>query len=320
MMKKGFLTLGIFLGFMGFVSIGQAVVDRIVAVVNQEVITLSEVENRLRLPPEERGNGDRLEKKHRDQEFRRKALDQLIEERLIDQEATKAGIKISGKDVDAAVEEIRLRNNVAPEDMERVLASEGLTLETLKKQIEKRLQRMRLIQWATKVDPKTGEKEFLDFYQKNRERYRSAESYRTAHILFLVPKEASPDAIREIRKKAQTVLEKIKGGEDFAEMAILYSDDASAKDGGDLGYFKRGDLLPAFEKEALRLQVGEVSGIVRTQFGFHIIKLSDHKSGMLTFEEVKEKVQADYFEREMDAALKKYLTTLKGKAIIEIKL
>jgi peptidyl-prolyl cis-trans isomerase SurA len=320
MMSKGVLQLGIFLCILGPASFGQAVVDRIVAVVNQEIITLSEVESRLSLPPEENGNGDRLVKKHRDHEFRRKALDQLIEERLIDQEARKAGIKISGKDVDAAVEEIRRRNNVAPEDLERVLAREGLTLETLRKQVEKRLQRIRLIQWAIKVDPKIGEKEFRDFYQKNIGRYRVAESYRTAHILFHVQKEATPEEIREIRKKSQTVLEKIRGGADFAEMAILYSDDTSAKDGGDLGYFKRGDLLPSFEKEALRLQAGEVSGIVRTEFGFHIIKLTDRKGGTLSFEEVKERVRAEYYERETEAALKKYLATLKEKAIIEIKL
>ena len=320
MMKKGFLQLGLFLCIVGSVSISQAVVDRIVAVVNQEVITLFEVENRLSLPEEKSGEGDRLEKKHRAYEFRRKALDQLIEERLIDQEVKKAGIKISGKDIDAAVEEIRRRNNVSPEEMAQALAKEGLTLETLKKQIEIKLQRMRLIQWAIKVDPKTGEKQFRDFYQRNIERYRGAESYRAAHILFVIPKEATSEAIREIRKKSQLTLEKIKGGADFSEMALLYSDDVSAKDGGDLGYFKRGDLLPAFEKEAFRLQVGEVSGLVRTEFGFHIIKLTDHKSGVLPFEEVREKVQADYYDTEMETALKKYLTTLREKAIIEIKL
>ena len=104
-------------------------------------------------------------------------------------------------------------------------------------------------------------------------------------------------------------------------MAILYSEDASAKDRGDLGYFKRGELLPVFEKEALRLKVGEVSGIVRTEFGFHIIKLLDRKGGTpLPFEEVKEKVQADYYEYQMDKAFKQFISSLREKSVIEIRL
>ena len=104
-------------------------------------------------------------------------------------------------------------------------------------------------------------------------------------------------------------------------MAIFYSEDISSKDRGDLGVFKKGELLPAFEKEALRLKVGEVSGIVRTDFGFHIIKLIDLKGGdPLPFEEVKEKVRLDYLDREFEKGLKLFLATLKEKSIIEIKL
>jgi parvulin-like peptidyl-prolyl isomerase len=170
------------------------------------------------------------------------------------------------------------------------------------------------------VDSKPGEKELRDFFQKNLERYRSTESYRASHIFFHFSNETPTETNREIWKKAQMVLGKIKGGADFAEMALLYSDDVSSKDGGDLGYCKRGELLPAFEKEALRLQIGEISGIVRTDFGLHIIKLTDRKSGTSLFEEIREKVQGDYYEKEMEKALMKYLITLKGKAVIEIKL
>jgi len=104
-------------------------------------------------------------------------------------------------------------------------------------------------------------------------------------------------------------------------MALLYSQDATARDRGDLGYFKKGELLPAFEKEALRLQIGEVSGIVRTDFGFHLIKLLDRKGGdPPPFEEIKEKVQADYLEKDKEKALQQFISTLKEKSVIEIKL
>jgi parvulin-like peptidyl-prolyl isomerase len=147
------------------------------------------------------------------------------------------------------------------------------------------------------------------------------ETFRPAHILFIIPKEATPEEIRGIRKKAETVLKKIRGGDDFGEMALLYSQDASSKSRGELGYFRRGELLPAFEREALRLKVGEVSGVVRTEFGFHIIKLLDRKGvEPLPFEEVKAKVQADYYDVELDKAFKQFISTLRDKSIIEIKL
>jgi parvulin-like peptidyl-prolyl isomerase len=264
---------------------------------------------------------DRWEKRERVREVCRSVLEKMIEEKLIDQEVKRAGVKIPSKDVEGALEEIKRKNSATQEDLERALIKDGLTLEAFKKDIEKKLLRMKLISWAIKTESKAEEKELRDFYQRNIDRYRRNESYRPGHILFIVPKAATPEEIREIRRQCQKVLEKIKGGEDFGEMALLYSQDATAKDRGELGYFRKGELLPAFEKEALRLRIGEVSGIIRTEYGFHLIKLLDRKGGDAPpFEEIKEKVHADYLEREKENAIQQFLSTLKEKSVIEIKL
>ncbi len=320
-MKKYFLLVMFFLFLYGPISLSEAVVDRVVAVVNQEIITLSEVEKWITPLKDEIVATDRLEKRGKVQEICRRILERLIEEKLVDQEVKKSGVKVSGKEVEAALEEVKRRNAATHEDLEKALAADGLTLEAYKKQIEKGLQRQKLINWSVKIETKAGEKEWREFYQKNMDRYRTNETYRPGQILFVIPKGATPEEIREIRKKCQKVLEKIKGGEDFGEMALLFSEDSSNKDRGDLGYFKKGELLPAFEREALRLKVGEVSGIVRTEFGLHIIKLLDRRGiDPLPFEEVKEKVIADYYESEMEKAFKQYLSTLKEKSVIDIKL
>ena len=320
-MKKFSFLFGFFLFLYGPISLSEAVVDRVVAVVNQEIITLSEVEKWVDPLKQEIVAEDRLERRERIVGLLRRVLDKLIEEKLIDQEAKKSGIKISSKEIEATLEEVRRRNAVTQEDLEKALAVEGLTLETYKKQIEKSLQRQKLINWSVKVETGAGEKELREFYQKNVGRYRTNETYRPGHILLVIPRGATSEEIREIRKKGQKVLEKIKGGEDFGEMALLYSQDASGKNRGDLGYFKKGELFPVFEKEALRLKVGEVSGLLRTEFGYHIIKLLDRKGvDPLPFEEVREKVKADYYEDEMEKAFKQFLSTLKEKSIIEIKL
>ena len=321
MRRRGSFILGILLLLSGTFSSSEAVVDRIVAVVNKEIITLSEVERMIGHLKEEIEGGNRLERRGRINELSRMALEKLIEEKLIDQEAKRTGIKAAAKEIDGSIDEIKRRNAATQEDLEKVLARDGLTLEAFKKEIEKKIIRTKLVQWAVKVEPNVGEKELRDFYLKNADRYRTEESYQPGHILLKVPKEATPEEVREIRAKCQKVQAKIRAGEDFGEMVILYSEDISSKDRGDMGVFKKGELLPAFEKEALRLKVGEVSEVFRTDFGFHIIKLLDRKGGdPLPFEEMKEKVRQDYLEREFERGLKQFLTTLREKSIIEIKL
>ena len=318
--------IGVFLflfGLHGSISESVAVVDRIVAVVNQDIITLSEVEKWIDplLVLENIRAEDRLVKKEQIRDLRRKVLEQIIEDKLIEQEAKRSGVRVTAKEIESALEEVRQRNNATQEDIEKALEKEGMKLDGLKKQIEKRIQRMKILQWAVKTEAKGGEKELIDFYQKNINRYRSIEVYRPRHILFIVPKGATPEQVQEAKKKCQKVLEKINKGEDFGEMALLYSEDMTAKDRGDLGYFKKGELLTSFEREALRLKVGEVSGIVRTDFGFHIIKLTDRKGGgSVPVEEVKEKVWQDYQENEAEKAFKQFISNLREKSIIDIRL
>jgi peptidyl-prolyl cis-trans isomerase SurA len=321
-MKKLLFGTGIFFLCYGPVSPGGAVVDRIVAVVNQEIITFSEIEKWSRPFQKEIQAEDRLERRERIQEVFRKVLDRIIEEKLIEQEAKKSGIKVTSKEIDVAVEEVKQQNKINQEELEKALATEGLTLEAFKKDLEKRILRTKFVHSAVKVEQRAGEKELIEFFQKNVNQYWVNESYRPAHILFLIQQEATPEQIRGIRKKSQKVLEKIREGADFAKMAIEYSEDTSSrKEGGDLGYFKKGELLPTLEREAMKLQVGEVSDLIRTEVGFHILKLLDRKGGEPPpFEEIKEKVQADYYEKELEKAYQQFLSKLKEKSVIEIKL
>ncbi len=320
-MKRLFCASWGILIFVGFLSSSEAVVDRIVAVVNQEIITLSEVENRTELMQVEIRAEDRLEKREKLQAVRQMVLQQLIEEKLIDLEARKLGIKVTAKELEEAIDEIRKRNNLSPEEFQDALKKQGIKLEDLKKQMEKQILRTKTIRMSVKLESKGEEDELKSFYEKNVDQYRTAESFRPAHILFRIPKDATAEEILEIKRKAQKVLEKIRQGQDFGELAFLYSEDPSAKDRGGLGYFKKGEILPALEKEIARLRIGEVSGVIRTDFGFHIIKLLDRKGGTpLTYDEVKQRVTADYYQAEMEKALKQFLGSLKAKSVIDIRL
>ena len=150
-MKRSFYLFAVFLFLCGTFSSSEAVVDRVVAIVNQEIITLSEVEKWVNPLIEEVVTEDRLERREQLQEIYRNVLEKLIEEKLIDQEVKKSGIKVPSKEVEATLEEVKRRNAATQEDLEKALAAEGLTLEAYKKQIEKGLQRKKLINWSVKV-------------------------------------------------------------------------------------------------------------------------------------------------------------------------
>ena len=305
----------------GAVASGEAVLDRVVAVVNQEIITLSEVDKVISSVRQELRGGDPMEEREKVYQARRQVLDRLIEERLLNYEAQKFGVKVTGREVESAIEDIKHQNHATQEDLEKALAKEGMTFEAYKKHMEQMLMRAKLIRWNVKADEKVEEAGVKDHYAKNMDKYRRGASYRLGHIQFGAPRGASPEKIREARKKCQTVLDKIKRGEDFGEMALLYSEDPSAKDRGDLGYFKKGELLPRFEQEALRLKVGQVSEIIQTEFGFHILKLLDRKGGdPVPYEEVKESVRMDYLTRKKEKAVQAYIESLREKAVIEIRL
>jgi peptidyl-prolyl cis-trans isomerase SurA len=319
---RRFLMIGGCLAVLcGSVSQGQGVVDRIVAVVNQEVITLSEVDKVIGPLRDEIQTRNRLERDEKVRELRLKALDRLVEEKVLDYEVKMAGIKVTSRELDMAIEDIKRRNNVTQEDLEYALKKEGLTLEQYKKDIEKQVARQRLVQWSVKVESKVDEKVLRAYYEKNSSQYLTLESYHPAHIVFLVPKNATSEQTQEIRMRCQKVLDRIKSGENFREMALLYSQDPSSRDGGDLGVFKKGELLPALENAALRLKVGEVSGIIRTEFGFHIVKLLDRKGGYpIPFEDVKEKIEAEYLGMEFNKAMRQFISSAKQKSVIEIKM
>ena len=175
-LKKVCFCLWIFFPLLlGSGRSSEAVVDRVVAIVNKEIITLSEVEKWKDPFLNEIQAQDRLEKREQTQEVLRKILDRLVEEKLIDQEVKRMGLKLSAKEMEATLEEIRRKNNMTQEDFERALAREGLTLDLLKKQLEKQLLRTRLFGMTVKMETKSGEKELRDYYQKNADRYRGVE-------------------------------------------------------------------------------------------------------------------------------------------------
>jgi peptidyl-prolyl cis-trans isomerase C len=139
------------------------------------------------------------------------------------------------------------------------------------------------------------EEDQKQYYTLYKNKFSFPEQVKARHILLKFSHNMSEEEKKKVKEKAESILERLKKGEDFAELATAYSEDpGSAKKGGDLGYFQKGKMVKPFEEAAFSLKPGQLSGIVETRFGYHIIKVEDYKeSGTKTFDEVKDSIKAE---------------------------
>lgn len=285
------------------VAAAQEVIDGIAATVDDRIILLSEVESQLQLLAAQ-SKIDLSNKAYADS-LRHEILQQMVDDKLILIEAEKdTTIKITNDDIENALNDHinQIKSQFPSEDMFlKQLTAEGLTLKELRSryrdEVKNQLYKERFLnKRLTGVTMSSGEvREFYDEYADSLPKRPAG--VHLAHILIAVtPGRATKDSLENY---AKLILQKARSGEDFALLAKNYSDDATAANGGDLGWFSHGDMVPEFEDAAFALQPGEISDIVETQFGFHIIKVTDKKEGkvkashiLFKFEPTDEDVQA----------------------------
>ena len=228
-------------------------------------------------------------------------LDDMVNERLVTKAS--AGVKVEAAAVDAEFEKIREARKATLEDVKKELAAMGMTIELLKEDIARRMQQR---QWVDeKIKDKAAdatEPEAKEFYEKNPQHFETPEQVRASHILFRLTPDATPEKVTETLKKAEAAVVRAKK-EDFAKLAEELSEDPSAKGrGGDLSFFPRsgqGAMVEPFAVVAFKLQKDEVSPEpVRSEFGYHVIKVTDRKAGgKQAFDEAKPQILA-YLTRE----------------------
>jgi peptidyl-prolyl cis-trans isomerase SurA len=280
MRKKIFLfILSLFL-LINF-SRGQEVLDRIVAVVGNQIILESELKAQLALYATQFGID--LKDQQRKKQIEAELLEQMINDNLLLIQAQKdTTIEVTSKEVENAVKEQleKVKSQFSSEEaFGDQLKAEGLTENELKKKYREQIKKQMLIDRLIsrklfKVSITT--KEVKDFYQTYKDSIPDQpQSVKLSHILLEI--KPSQGTLESLKKKAEMVLDKAKKGEDFTSLASKYSDDPTGKSGGDLGFFKKGDMIEKFEKVAFALNPGEISDLVATEFGYHIIKVEEKK-------------------------------------------
>jgi peptidyl-prolyl cis-trans isomerase C len=194
----------------------------------------------------------------------------------------------------------------------------NMTEDRLKEQFARRSSIRALVDKDIAPKVKVTEKEAKDFYDTNPNFFEQPEQVRASHILIKVKPGASDQEKAEARKKLADIKKEIDAGKDFAELAKTHSEDMSNARGGDLGYFTKGRMVPPFEEKAFSMKPNEVSDIVETQFGLHLIKVSDRKeAGKVNYKEAEPKIIDNLRNQQIQEKLVAYLSELRKDAKIE---
>lgn len=251
------------------------------------------------------------------QEIKGKVLDGMIDRELLYQESKKEGIKVDKTEVDQRISALK-QKFPKEEDFKQTLERLGLTEASLRTQFEQELAVKALVdkKFAGKVT--VTEQDMKKFYSDNPDYFKTQERVRASHILAKVDAGANDADKKKARQKIEDVQKKVKKGEDFGALAKQYSDCPSSAKGGDLDYFQRGQMVKPFEDAAFAMKVGDVSNIVETQFGYHLIKLTDKQgAGKVSFDEAKDKIKGYLEQQKMGEEVKQYVAQLKQKGKVE---
>ncbi|MFB0524042.1 MAG: peptidylprolyl isomerase [Phycisphaerae bacterium] len=258
-----------------------------------------------------------------EKQVRQWALEKLISEQLLDEKVKEARIIVTEEEVISRVREI-LATQQPPLSLEQYherLAERGQSFDEYKNEFRKQLGYQKLMepQWADQI--KVTEDDAREYYSENQKQFEVPEQVRASHIL-IKPDTSDPnidpnEAKAGAKAKAEDLLKQIKENADFAELAKAHSGCPSAARGGDLGFFSKGQMVAPFEKAAFDLKPGQLSDIVETKFGYHIIKVTDRKDAqVIPFEQTGDDIINGLIRKKQSEFIKNYIQSLKDKADI----
>jgi len=295
------------------------IIDKIVAIVNNEVITQSEVDRVLypiyleykKLYKTEEEVYKRLDKHRLD------ILRELINDKLILSEARRIEIEVSEKEVDERLDEVKKGLQGKGADLDFLLKEQNLTITDLRNKYRDHILIQKTIDREIKRRIDVQPSEVSNYYSAHKDDYTQPEQVAVYTILIKIESERAPI---ESRQLASDIREMLKEGRDFKELALNYSEGPAREEGGDLGYVKRGQLLREIDNVIFFLKVGEISDVIESPIGYHIFKVYDRKEEkVLLFEDIRQKVTETLYRIKMQEKFESWLEKLKSNAYIAIK-
>jgi peptidyl-prolyl cis-trans isomerase SurA len=295
------------------------VVDRVIAVVNNDVITLSELQDSLAFylyeTKETVKAGD-------EEALKQRLLNRMIESRLQLQEASREQMTVEDSEVSEQLAEVMKRVNAkTQQEFEQVVKAQGLTLEGVKNRLKDQVLIQKVTRRKVAFRISVTEQEIELYLVENREKLETGLSYHARHLLFAPTPLDSEAAWEAARGRGEEVWVRVRAGEEFVELAKRYSEDSTAKDGGDLGVLKQGELAPEVERQILRMRPGEASAPFRSKQGFHIFKL-EWKEGLAgeALAQAKQQIRDILIRQKYAARLEAWLAEIRKRAIVDIRM
>jgi parvulin-like peptidyl-prolyl isomerase len=246
-------------------------------------------------------------------------LDDIIIDKLLAKRS--AETKVSDDEVNAQF--LRITAQVGSEDeLKKQVEAAGETIDKVKTGLRDRLREEHWIDEQVKDKVKVSDADAEDFYKKNPDQFKTPEQVRASHILIKVEADAKPETVVAKEKAAEAIVARVKKGEDFNKLAKELSEDPSAKEnGGDLNFFTREAMVPEFSKAAFAMKKDEISEPVRSEFGYHVIKVTDRKDAETTpLDKVKPQLVAYLTRQKKQAEIQKVVEDIRSKADVKINL
>jgi len=297
-----------------------AVVEQLIVVINGEPYTLSSLNSYAKSKMGRsfpNGSLDQINATDRE------VLEQFITDKLLESEVREAGISITDADVNQYIDQVKKNNRLSDDDLKTALAREGQTVASYKVSVKTEMEKSEIIDRQVKRKVTITDEDVERYYKANPNKYRSDARARIRHILLTLPERAAPDRVQAVMAEGKELYERIKAGEDFATLAKEYSQGAGQADGGDIGWIKRGTLIPGLEEVAFeKLQVGQVSEPFRTSMGVHIVKLEAREAGnVLPLATVAPRIKEELLNKALQERFAKWMKTdLRRKHRVDIKI
>lgn len=310
----------LFVMLMAVTAAGE-VTDKIIAVVNDEIITQKEFNElfepyRQRIEETYKGN----DKEGVIKQTKEAMLQRLIDNLLIEYEAKKRGVGIKDEEVMNVLKDMLVRQNIGMEDFMKKLEKEGNSLASVKKEIKGQLTRMKLMRWEVKSKIIVSDQEIGEYYNQHRDEYEGREAVRLKQILLLIPPNADKAMKVKIKENAAKIQKKAINGESFDALAAQYSQGPAAAQGGDLGFIEKGGIIPEMETVAFNMPPGQVSPVIESSVGFHIIKVIDKRgAGLKSIAVVRQEIKAKLEDEKLEKKYDEWISEVRKRSHIEIR-
>ncbi len=320
-MKKPLATLFLILLCLPFLH-AEELLDRVVAVVNDEVITQSEVDTFLRPLYEEykdQYSGQELMKMLQD--ARRKLINQLIEDKLVYQEAMNRKIEVNEADIDKELAELKGRLE-KPSELDLQLEREGMSVNDLREKLKKQIMIRRLQDMEVRAKVMVSPTEVENFYRENPDKFVTKDRVRVRSLTIKKSNEAREKGVTDEDAKAliDRLYRKVRKGDNFLELVENFSQDSHAKDKGAGEWIERGTMIESVDEAIFKTQVGKFTNIVETPLGYHVFRIEEREIGKKrNFEEVRDQIQMYLFREKSNLRFQEWAQELKRNAYISIR-